>query len=306
MPFFQKRKEYIMGNVHMEATQINYRGGSKKMSVEEAIKAAGTEITPEEKAWIDTIPELASQEIIAPEFDAEEGVYAVGDLVIYQGGLYKFTTAHETAGAWNPEEVAAVKVSEELSSLESGLIDVADDVKLNTNDLTTTSRTNNVLPMTVDRIKAANQSATWVGNSCTIGGVTFTVQTDSEGNVVGVRALGTVTAAIFYFYIAKNISVSDSRLFSNGTTYTWNVNKISCEAYNGTASYTPTRLDGIEIPFGTYDIRIAMDTGVSIDTVFYPMLRATTETDATFAPYIPSIDARLAALEEAVAMLTNG
>lgn len=109
-----------MGNVHMEATQINYRGGSKKMSVEEAIKNAGSEITPEEKAWIDTIPELASQEIIAPEFDAEEGVYAVGDLVIYQGGLYQFTTAHETAGAWNPEEVAAVKVSEFLSSLESG------------------------------------------------------------------------------------------------------------------------------------------------------------------------------------------
>lgn len=113
-----------MGNVHMEATQINYRGGSKKMSVEEAIKAAGTEITPEEKAWIDTIPELASQEIIAPEFDAEEGVYAVGDLVIYQGGLYQFTTAHETAGAWNPEEVAAVKISDELDALRSGLINV--------------------------------------------------------------------------------------------------------------------------------------------------------------------------------------
>lgn len=113
-----------MGNVHMEATQINYRGGSKKMSVEEAIKAAGTEITPEEKEWIDTIPDLASQEIIAPEFDADEGVYAVGDLVIYQGGLYQFTTAHETAGAWNAEEVAAVKVSEQLSSLENGLINV--------------------------------------------------------------------------------------------------------------------------------------------------------------------------------------
>ena len=112
-----------MGNVNMEASQINYRGGSKKMSVEEAIKAAGTEITPEEKEWIDTIPELASQEIIAPEFDAEEGVYAVGDLVIYQGGLYQFTTAHETAGAWNAEEVAAVKVSDELDSLKSGLID---------------------------------------------------------------------------------------------------------------------------------------------------------------------------------------
>lgn len=33
-----------MGNVHMEATQINYRGGIKKMDVEEAIKAAGDEI----------------------------------------------------------------------------------------------------------------------------------------------------------------------------------------------------------------------------------------------------------------------
>lgn len=117
-----------MGNVHMEATQINYRGGSKKMSVEEAIKAAGTEITPEEKAWIDTIPDLASQEIIAPEFDAEEGVYAVGDLVIYQGGLYQFTTAHETAGAWNAEEVAAVKISDELDSLKSGLTNVAQTV----------------------------------------------------------------------------------------------------------------------------------------------------------------------------------
>lgn len=31
-----------MGNVHMEARQINYRGGEKPMSVEEAIKAAGS------------------------------------------------------------------------------------------------------------------------------------------------------------------------------------------------------------------------------------------------------------------------
>lgn len=30
-----------MGNVHMEARQVNYRGGNKPMSVEEAIKEAG-------------------------------------------------------------------------------------------------------------------------------------------------------------------------------------------------------------------------------------------------------------------------
>lgn len=31
-----------MGNVHMEARQVNYRGGEKPMSVEEAIKEAGS------------------------------------------------------------------------------------------------------------------------------------------------------------------------------------------------------------------------------------------------------------------------
>ena len=40
-PLFE-REEKIMGNVHMEASQINYRGGSTKQSVEEALKNAGS------------------------------------------------------------------------------------------------------------------------------------------------------------------------------------------------------------------------------------------------------------------------
>lgn len=152
-----------MGNVHMEATQINYRGGSKKMSVEEAIKAAGTEITPEEKEWIDTIPELASQEIIAPEFDAEAGVYAVGDLVIYQGGLYQFTTAHETAGAWNPEEVAAVKVSEALSSLESGLTNLTINTFGNNVDLSSYTSDDNLYTFPNDGYVCINSTTATTG-----------------------------------------------------------------------------------------------------------------------------------------------
>ena len=116
-----------MGNVYMEASQINYRGGSKKMSVEEAIKAAGTEITPEEKTWIDSIPTLttgkADNDVIAPEFDSEAGVYAIGDLVMYEGKLYEFTTAHETAGEWDPTEVSEKAVSDEIDTLKSGLND---------------------------------------------------------------------------------------------------------------------------------------------------------------------------------------
>ena len=117
-----------MGNVHMEATQVNYREGNKKMSVAEAIKNAGSEITPEEKTWIDSIPTLTTsnagktdQTVIAPEFDAEAGTYAIGDLVMHEDKLYEFTSAHETPGDWDETEVTEKTVSDEIDTLKSGL-----------------------------------------------------------------------------------------------------------------------------------------------------------------------------------------
>ena len=59
--------------------------------------------------------------VIAPDFDAESGVYAVGDLVMYQGKLYEFTTAHETAGDWDPTEVTEKTVADEIDTVKSGL-----------------------------------------------------------------------------------------------------------------------------------------------------------------------------------------
>lgn len=123
-----------MGNVHMEATQINYRGGSSKMNVEDAIKSA-IELTPEQKTNINKIPTIEAavatktdQIVIAPEFDAESGVYAVGDLVMYEGKLYEFTSAHETAGDWNAEEVSEKTVSDEIDTVKSGLINKQDTI----------------------------------------------------------------------------------------------------------------------------------------------------------------------------------
>jgi hypothetical protein len=114
----------------MEATQINYREGGTKKSVAQAIKDA-TELTPEQKADINKIPTIeaavatkAAQSIIAPAFDAEAGTYVTGDLLMYDGGLYQFISDHGTAGDWDPTEVAEVKISEELSSLKSGLTEL--------------------------------------------------------------------------------------------------------------------------------------------------------------------------------------
>ena len=63
----------------------------------------------------------ADNDIIAPEFDAEAGTYEIGDLVMYQGKLYEFITAHETAGDWDPTEVTEKTVADEIDTVKSGL-----------------------------------------------------------------------------------------------------------------------------------------------------------------------------------------
>lgn len=92
-----------MGNVHMEASQINYRGGNTKMSVEEAIKNAGN-------------TGLAHMADIAPEFSTE-AAYNAGDIVYHNGSLYEFTANH-AAGAWSTSDTQAATVGGKIESLE--------------------------------------------------------------------------------------------------------------------------------------------------------------------------------------------
>lgn len=72
----------------------------------------------------------AINDVIAPEFDAEGGTYEIGDKVMYEGKLYEFTSAHETAGEWDPTEVTETTVGDELSSLESGLNNLGNELQL--------------------------------------------------------------------------------------------------------------------------------------------------------------------------------
>ena len=51
----------------------------------------------------------------------------------------------------------------------------------------------NLIPMTVDGIKALNTNQQWIGNTYTINGVTFTIETDSDENVIGINVNGTST-----------------------------------------------------------------------------------------------------------------
>ena len=64
----------------------------------------------------------AAKADVAPTFSAE-GNYAVGDLVYYEGTLYKCTTAHEAA-AWDAEDFTATSIDDEVNELNSKITDL--------------------------------------------------------------------------------------------------------------------------------------------------------------------------------------
>lgn len=113
-----------MGNVHMEAKDINYRGGQKKMSVEEALKNTSGEaaaIARLQQDVIDLNDVKANKITIAPAFSAEES-YDPGDLVYYNGLTYRCVNAHE--GEWDAGDFAATTIDNELAELRSGLTNI--------------------------------------------------------------------------------------------------------------------------------------------------------------------------------------
>lgn len=110
-----------MGNLYMEASQINYRGGEKKMSVEEALKNTSGEaaaIAQLQQDVSDLNDVKANKITIAPAFSAEAS-YDPGDLVYYNGLTYRCVNAH--SGEWDADDFAGTTIANELSTLESGL-----------------------------------------------------------------------------------------------------------------------------------------------------------------------------------------
>lgn len=65
------------------------------------------------------LDDKADLTIIAADFSTSTS-YAVGDYVIYNGALYRFTSAH-SAGAWNGSDVTAVTVGSELDAVNDSL-----------------------------------------------------------------------------------------------------------------------------------------------------------------------------------------
>ena len=191
------------------------------------------------------------------------------------------TTADTIVGAINEHEG-------DIGQLKSGLTNVADDVKLNTQDLTTPSRTKNLL-----EIQSESQ---------TVAGITYTVNDDGT-----ITANGTATGtSIFAFYTSKQSDLGKSYIFSgchNGSSSTYKLQIFSdsqgvlADDIGSGATFNPST---------TFAVRIVAYSGVTLsNVVFDPMLRLATETDSTFVPYIPSVESRIEAVKSGLTNLSD-
>lgn len=141
----------------------------------------------------------------------------------------------------------------------------------------------NKLPMTVDGIKAANTTGTWSGNVYTINGVTLTILTNTGGNVTGIVVNGNASTNVF-FNIAGGISIYSGQILNGAPTG----GRLYISNSTGTEDYAADTGSGSTISADKTDCicYIVILSGTSLsNVVYYPMLRLSTETDPTFAPY---------------------
>ena len=141
----------------------------------------------------------------------------------------------------------------------------------------------NLLPMSVDNIKSTNSTRTWTENSTVFKGITFTILTDSDNNVIGIKANGTATG-FAQLYIKQSIGLTSGTYILNGAISS---NKRMF-FYDGTTWYDDYG-SGKSFTISsqtTQEVAIVITSGTTVNNeVFYPMIRLSTESDATFQPY---------------------
>lgn len=213
------------------------------------------------------------------------------------------TEAKTIVGAINEHEG-------EISSLKSGLTNANNNItKVNVALAVPENTGKNILPLTLDILKAKNTSGTWADNVYTHNDVAFTVNTDSDGNVTSITANGTASADATFYY-------------AKGVTNTYNGCKINgCTGGSSSTNYLAVSLNASPWTTNTNysgDTNITIANGVGIevytriksgyeasDVAFYPMIRPATVTDSTFAPYIPSVESRIEAVESGMTNIAN-
>lgn len=151
----------------------------------------------------------------------------------------------------------------------------------------------NKLPMTLNGVKASNATGTWSGNTYAINGGTITVSTDNDGNITVITVNGTFNAQVeFKLTNPSNLDNSFYGYILNGSPAYPNSDIALLVSYIENGVWKGEQLSyneadtTINQSFSTIIFSIYVKSGTSVtNKAFYPMLRLSTETDPTFAPY---------------------
>ena len=147
----------------------------------------------------------------------------------------------------------------------------------------------NKLPMTVSDIKSNNTSGTWNGNTYTLNGVTFTILTDSDNNVIGIKANGTANTTS-PLMINSNYTMSQGSFVLNGCPSGGGTETARLQFDLGGENPAIDTGSGASFTLSetTTNCRVFIRIGNGYNAqnlVFKPMIRLSSVTDATFAPY---------------------
>ena len=148
----------------------------------------------------------------------------------------------------------------------------------------------NKLPLTVDAIKALNTNGTWSGNVYTVTEGTVEILADNANNVVGIKVNITAGEDRFVFALAALTNYSGYSYILNGCPSGGGSNAFEIQWWiNNVGTYQDFG-DGVTVPLiaenKSNSVSIIVRSGYTVNNkTFYPMLRLSTETDSTFAPY---------------------
>lgn len=226
---------------------------------------------------------VAGRVLLIPKGSYNSGItYNMLDVVTYEYDSY---VAKTTTIGHDPTD----------TTYWQKMTDVGDDVN-SLKETFTNNGAHNLLPMTLVGIKAANTSGTWSGNVYTWRDLTFTVQTDDDGNVKGIVVNGTATGRIWFnlFGYENNIKLPKGSYILSKDSELSNA-QLVIEGYNGSTWNRTLAISAsvdeiqIDIDYSGYDrlsAYVNVNDGISVNNVtLKPMIRLASDPDSTFEPY---------------------
>jgi len=152
----------------------------------------------------------------------------------------------------------------------------------------------NLLPCVLSTIKSNNTTGTWTGNKYSLYGIDYEFTVNDEDYITGVKVSGTATSTASMRVYQSSDGIPAGNYVASGCPASGGSESYCLRLYNLNASSGGSALydygSGVSVE-STYTIKrviIQVQSGVTIPTggiVFYPMIRLSTVTDDTFAPY---------------------